>query len=190
MRKNLPTESRSGPGLYLPYSFFNDSKTIFTKDNNKHIPIIEIIGDSHLNAIDPTGLSNKKNVIIRNHPNATTEDINSHIVPSLKKKRDVIIIHSGSNDLTNDIDTIQHMQSLVNKIRHKSANTKIAISSIFIRTDKNDLKQRVINLNAKLKSFCDDNLLDFIVHNNIDETCLGQKKLHLNKKGLVNLQQT
>ena len=149
----------------------------------KNIPTIEVIGDSHLNAINPRGLSNKNNVIVRNHPGSTTEDLTSFIVPTIKKKRDAIIIHCGANDLTNDTNTIPNLQTIVNRIKSKSANTKIAISSVFIRKDKKDIEQKVKGLNIKLKSFCEENLIDYLCNDNVDETCLGVKKLHLSKKG-------
>ena len=152
-------------------------------ESKQTIPIIEIIGDSHLNPIDANGISNKKNIIVRNHPGSTTEDIKSHIIPSLQKKRDAFIIHSGANALTNNVDTIENMQSIVNSIKRKSSHSKIAISSVFIRTDKKDMPNKVKNLNIKLKAFCEENLIDFICNDNVDELCLGLKKLHLNKKG-------
>lgn len=161
------------------------------KNNDEHenelecklLPNIEIIGDSHLNAINEKGLSRQGNVIVRNHSGATTKDIKSYIIPSLDKQRDVIIIHTGCNDLTNKIDTIEHLQVIVNRVKTKSANTKIAISSVFVRTDIKGMEHKVRDLNLKLKSFCDENLIDFLPHNNIEATCLGIKKLHLNKKG-------
>ena len=67
----------------------------------------------------------------------TTEDLTSYIVPTIIKKRDVIIIHCGTNDLTNDKDTIQNSQSIVNKIKSKSSHAKVAVSSVFTRKDKN-----------------------------------------------------
>ena len=73
---------------------------------------IEIIGDSHLNALNPKGLSKHNNIIARNHPGSTTEDLKSYIVPSIQKQRDAIVIHSGSNDISsNDADTIGNLQS-------------------------------------------------------------------------------
>ena len=41
----------------------------------------------------------------------------------------------------------------------------------------------VIDLNNKLRAFCDENNIDFIDNSNIDESCLGKKGLHPNKKG-------
>ena len=60
---------------------------------------------------------------------------------------------------------------------------KHAISSIITRKDKKELENRVTNLNMELTRFCDDNLIDFNSNENIDESCLGIKKLHLNRKG-------
>ena len=73
---------------------------------------------------------------------------------------------------------MQNLQSIINQVRKKSAHTKIAISSILIRKDKKDMKIKVKDLNTKLKSLCDEMLIDYISHENIDESCLGIKKLH------------
>ena len=147
------------------------------------MPNIEVIGDSHLSAINPKGLSNKNNVVVRNHPGSTTEDIKSHIIPSLKKNRDLIIIHTGTNDITNKVETILNLQSIVNTIKKKSANTKICISSLFVRKDKKGIEIKVSELNRQLKTFCEENLIHFLSNENIDESCLGRGKLLLNRKG-------
>ena len=68
-------------------------------------------------------------------------------------------------------------------MKKSSANTRIAISSEISRQDKEQNEKAVVDLNLKLKLFCDENLLDFIRNDNIDESCLGSKKLHLNRKG-------
>ena len=117
----------------------------------KKNPNIEIIEDSHLNSINPKGFSKHNNVIVRNHPGSNTEDLKSYIVPSIKKKRDVLIIHRGCNDLTSKVNTIENLQFIINNIKKKSAHTKIAISSIFIRADKNGVDKQEYELNIKLK---------------------------------------
>ena len=95
----------------------------------------------------------------------------------------MIIFHAGTNDITNKCDTITNLQAIVNKVKKSSANTRIAISSVISRQDKKQNEKAVVDLNLKLKLFCDENLLDFIKNDNIDESCLGSKKLHLNRKG-------
>ena len=59
----------------------------------------------------------------------------------------------------------------------------MAISALITRKDKKDYDNRIVTLNNDIKLLCEENLIDFIKHDNIDESCLGIKKLHLNKKG-------
>ena len=71
----------------------------------------------------------------------------------------------------------------MDKIKKKSAKTKIAISSAFIRLDKPNIGEQIPKLNGKLKTFCEENLITYIDNINIDESCLGNGKFHPNKKG-------
>ena len=161
----------------------NESMVIKKVNEDDNTPKIEICGDSHLNNINPKGLSSKGNIIVRNYPGSNTNDLKSHIIPTINKKRDVIILHCGCNDLTSEVDTISNYQGIVNKIKKQSAHTKIAISSLFTRKDKVGMEKKVMELNVRLKSFCQDNLIDYISNDNVNESCLGKAKLHLNKKG-------
>ena len=76
-----------------------------------------------------------------------------------------------------------NLQSIVNTIKKKSANTKICISPLFVRKDKKGIEIKVSELNRQLKTFCEENLIHFLLNENIDESCLGRGKLHLNRKG-------
>ena len=40
-----------------------------------------------------------------------------------------------------------------------------------------------IEVNNSVKQLCDENLIDYIDNDNIDDSCLGVKQLHPNKKG-------
>ena len=55
-----------------------------------------IIGDSMIEGLAERDISKDHNVKVRPQPGCTTEDIEDHINP------DAIIIHSGTNDATND----------------------------------------------------------------------------------------
>lgn len=98
-------------------------------------------------------------------------------------KPDILIFHVGSNDLTKNVDTIPNLQTIVDRCKRKSAYTKIVISSVVTRKDYRNSETDVIELNDKLKSFCDENKIDYLNNDNIDESCLGKKFLHPNKKG-------
>lgn len=184
---NVDDDAMIMPKKYdIPIKNFNKNKEDAVRNNTiipAVIPVIEIIGDSHLNNIMSKGISNKNNVIIHNHPGSTSEDLMSYITPSIRKKRDVLVIHTGCNDLVNDIDTIKNLQSIIDRIKKQSSTTKIALSSVFIRKDKQNMENKVNELNANIEKLCEENLIAYISNGNIDETCLGIKKLHLNRKG-------
>ena len=153
------------------------------KKNKQNTLKVEIIGDSMLNGLNDKGLCKNGNVITRKYPGCSTKDLIHHAIPTIEKKPEVIICHCGTNDITNKIDTIANYQTIINKIKKTSPHTKIAISSVITRKDKPNYDAKVTELNNKLKKFCDENLVDYISHENIEETCLSFKKLHLNKKG-------
>lgn len=142
-----------------------------------------ILGDSLLNNIEGKGISKHGNVKVLSFPGATSDDLKHHIIPTINSKPDIIIMHIGSNDLTKGGDTTTNIQTIINKVKKSSAHSKIVISSLLIRKDKNGIENQVNELNEKLKKICDENLIDYIDNSNIDESCLGLKKLHPNKKG-------
>ena len=106
-----------------------------------------------------------------------------HIKLTVRRKPDAIIIHVGTNDIGNDIDTITNIQNIVAHIKKKSSHTKIIISSLLIRHSKRKIEEKIKILNNELKTFCEENLVDFLGHENIEVTCLGKGKVHPNKKG-------
>ena len=95
----------------------------------------------------------------------------------------MLICHVGTNDITNNIDTLTNLQTIINRIKKKSASTKIVFSSVIQRHDQPDIEKRVSALNNELKQLCDENQVHYLCNRNVDETCLGKGKLHPNKKG-------
>ena len=143
---------------------------------------VEIIGDSIINGLVDKGLAKNGNIKTRKYPGCTTKDLKHHVIPTIEKKPSLIIMHAGTNDITNEIDTIPNFKSIIDKIKKKSPHTKIAISSLTLRKDRKNIENKVIKLNDEIKRLCAENLIDFISHDNIDESCLGFKnKLHLNR---------
>ena len=159
-------------------------------DNEQHDHAIHekkevvIIGDSIIKDINGRGLSKDKNVKVRSHPGATTLDLIDYVKPSVRKNPELIVIHSGTNEMTSDINTLKKIKKLVHEIREidKQENVKIAISSIIHRDDK-DVSQQIKDTNEKLKSYSESKGFMFIDHWNIDGSCLNKSRLHLNKKG-------
>ena len=94
-----------------------------------------------------------------------------------------MIIHVGTNDISTNIDTINNLQTIVACVKKKSAHTKIIISSLLIRQDQRNIEGKIKEMNNDINAFCDENLVKFLSHENIDGSCSGKGKLHPNKKG-------
>ena len=72
-----------------------------------------LLGDSMFQHQKSDILSKSGNKVnVKFYPGATTEDITDHLRPAMKKKPDAIIIHTGTNDLMNDTNTMKHVRSI------------------------------------------------------------------------------
>ena len=47
---------------------------------------------------------------IRTNPGCTTEDIADYIKPIIRRKPDIILVHTGTNDLTNSVNPISKVR--------------------------------------------------------------------------------
>ena len=74
---------------------------------------IFLVGDSIVNGIQEKGLSTKHNIRIRRCPGDTTKDLVDHVKPISRKQPDLVLFHFGTNDITNAVDTEEHMQKAI-----------------------------------------------------------------------------
>ena len=95
------------------------------------------------------------------------------------------MIHTGTNDLTNGVNTMKEIRKIVKCVRDLDKDKKVYIGflSVIIRSYRN-LGQEIRDLNLKLKRYCEGNNL-FVDNVNIEEPCLNNSKLHLNHKGQI-----
>ena len=145
---------------------------------------MEIIGDSIVNGVNPRGFDKKYLVKVRPYGGATSEDVIDFVKPSVRKKPDHMLIHVGTNDLTNKVDTIKQSKTIIKYIKENSPTTQICMSSITIRADKKGLDSTITKINNDLMKFCKNNDIAFIDNSNVNSSHLSRKKLHLNQKGL------
>ena len=68
----------------------------------------------------------------------------------------------------------------------KGNSVKIKFASQIHREDE-DFKDKVNDVNKKVKNYCNSAGTDFIDNSNIDGSCLNWGKLHLNRKGTAAL---
>ena len=120
------------------------------KDQKK----VFIIGDSMIKNITGTGISRENIIKMRPHPGATTIDICDYIKPALRQKLDVVIVHCGTNDIPNNINTVKKIKKLVKEIEENNHETipQVVISSIIKRYD-HDYNEEIQSINDKLQRF-------------------------------------
>ena len=143
-----------------------------------------IIRDSMIKNITDRGISRENIIRMRSHPGATTIDICDYIKPELRQKLDVVIVHCGTNDISNNINTAKKMKKLVKEMEENNHENipEVVISSIIKRYDQ-DYNEEIQSINDKLQRFCTSKGLSFIDNKNIDKSCLNKGKLHLNREG-------
>ena len=101
----------------------------------------------------------------------------------MNKKPASLIVHVGTNDLTNDTNLLSNVKKIVNKINKASPNTVLTFLSIIFQRDKKNLEKTRADTNSWLKNFCRQKNINLISNDNIKEEYLGIKKLHLNREG-------
>ena len=144
---------------------------------------IFIIGDSMVKHINGPGISKNDQVQVKTHPGATTDDIIDYIKSTIRQKSDIVIVHSGTNDLTKAVNTMNRVRKVVaaEKEIDTEGKIKLGFSGIVAGGDIN--KEDIVSTKNRLEKYCKGNEFFFIDNNNIDASCLNKSKLHLNRKG-------
>ena len=92
-----------------------------------------------LNGINKRGLPKHQNVKIQSFPGGTTEAILDKAETLVAEKLDCIIIHAGTNDIMNGINSLNSVKFFFKKVKQISPNKKRAFFSLINRKDKKDL---------------------------------------------------
>ena len=80
---------------------------------------VVVISNFMLNSINSCGLSKSKEVDVLNFPGATSSDVLTKIDDVLNKKPASLIVHVGTNDLTNDVNLLSNVKKIPKKLtRH------------------------------------------------------------------------
>ena len=156
-----------------------------SNQNSKISKKVVVIGDSIVKYLRSYELSSSdQSVRIMKHPGCSPEDMVDYEKPAARKKPATLIIHVGTNDLIKGVNTMRKVSKCVEIIREldNTENSQIRFSSIIQRTDK-DFSNEIKETNIKLKNFCLGKGFIFVDNDNINEYCLNNSKLHLNKKG-------
>ena len=137
-----------------------DDATISIKIYNKKSKNVVIIGDSMLNNINAKGLSKSKKF--------------DKIDDVLEGKPESLIVHVGTNDLTNNVNLLSNVKKIVNKVKNTS-DTALIFSNI-IRRDKRNLKKMRADTISRLKNFYNQKNIHLILNDNIKNHILASRK--------------
>ena len=112
---------------------------------------------------------------------ATLADINHHIIPILKKKPDVIILHVGTNDSVSrkSHEILDDLLQLKRAITKTLSKCHAIFSQPTLRVDN---EKAALTLHSLNEHFSELNL-DVVNNSNIKVKHIGKKGLHLNPKG-------
>ena len=163
---------------------------VSSKENQKEKrQSVFICGDSLLNGIDGDGVSTKKFcTVVKSFGGSTSRDMIDYVKPAARKKPDKMIIHVGTNDISKSIqNTSENLDLVINAIHELSPATQVFFSELCIRNDLQGSFSKVKQKNEHLRKFCHDRNIGLICNENIDNSCLAKKKLHMNQKGLKRL---
>ena len=145
---------------------------------------IFIVGDSMIKNMTGTGISRDHTVKIRPHLGARSIDMRDYVKPELRHQPNVIILHCGINDISNEINTLKKLRKLLREIERYCTHKKpqVVIFSLIKRYDQ-DFNEDIKSINEKIQSLCTSKGLSFIDNSNIDKSCLNRSKLQLNRRG-------
>ena len=114
--------------------------------------------------------------------------MNSYAQPSIERKPNLILLHSGTNDLTLKIDgkektEVQIAEEIINLAKSISDNgIEVIISGLITRGDRYESKRKKVNF--VLQDLCSQNGLAFLEHSNIHANKhLNRSQIHLNQLG-------
>ena len=95
-----------------------------------------------------------------------------------------LVIHTGTNDIQQEINTMKMVKKLVKVIKEidSEKETEIIFSGLTQRED-HDFREKIEEINGKLKRYYESKVYRFVENSNRDRGFLNRSKLDLNKKG-------
>ena len=138
-----------------------------------------------VNGISEKGINVNHQVKIVNFPGGTSKKILEKLDVIIKEKPDDVIVHVGTNDITNNVNLLTNVNKIFNKVSKELPSTSIVFSLMINRKNKTNIQKTLTDTNSRLEKFCMQKGTSFIANSGIKEFQLGKRKLHLNKKGNI-----
>ena len=164
----------------------SDKKNDVTPTEKTKKKAAVIVGDSIVRNVHSRSLNlslKEYFSVVKSFPGATTQDMKDYIKPTISRKPDMVILHTGTNDLKSNQNPSDIANEIVNLAKNiKNSGTEVSISALIPRGDR--LSEKGKKVNKVLQEKCTAENFAFILHKNINSKLdLFPDKLRLNKKG-------
>ena len=137
-----------------------------------------------LNGIQERGMNKDENIKVKiwEYPGASSIDILDHIKPSLRKAPEQILIHAGTNDISNNTNYLNNVKKFLKLVKETCKDTKLSLSSVICCNDVKDITDTINTTNSHLENYCKQQNVGFINNRNLKKSDLNSKGLHLNER--------
>ena len=122
-----------------------------------------IVSDSLIKHVNDRDISRSHTVKVRPNPGAATHDLLDYVKPVMRKKPKALVIHTGTNDIEQEINTMKMVKKLVKVIQEidSEKETEIIFSGL-IQGEDLDFRDQMEEINVKLKRYCESKRYRFV----------------------------
>ena len=164
----------------------SDKKNDVTPTEKTKKKTVVIVGDSIVRNEHSRSLNQSLKEyfnVVKSFPGATTQDMKDYIKTTISRKPDMVILHTGTNDLKSNQNPSDIANEIVNLAKNiKNSGTEVSISALILRGDR--LSEKGKKVNKELQEKCTAENFAFILHKNVNSKLdIFPDKLHPNKKG-------
>ena len=179
-KPNLQTATQKGKRNMQGFRIKNQYRSQRT---NKIQNCAEIIGDSIIKDIRGYKMNeaceNQENIFVKSFSGATTDCMNSHACPTIKRNPKRIILRCGTNDLRSQASAENIVEEIIELAKAmKTEENRVSVSGLVARGDHWNVK--VQNVCRFLTRRCQQENLKCIDSANINAEHLNRSSLHLN----------
>ena len=143
-----------------------------------------IVGDWIIKHVNGRDISRSHTVKVGPNPRASTHNLMDYMKRSMRKNPKALVIHTGTNDIQQEIDTLKMVKKLVKVIKDIDSEKGLGVMfSGLIQRENEDFLDQIEEINGKLERYCESKGYRFVQISNIDEGFLNCSKPNLNRKG-------
>ena len=141
-------------------------------DSNKNANnVVYILRDPVIKSVNGGNVSDYTNVKVRSRLGGTTEDLIDYVKAIAWTKPKMLVIHTGTNDLLNDMNTIKKVKKVIQSIGKIDIQQKIQIAfSGIINWEDNNFAGKIEERKTKLGRYCKSKGFIFINNSKLDSS--------------------